>query len=160
MPFPSLFVASSDKRRVMKAGPPPGINPVYDRYIGGYEGSGVAKSSRGVVELSSNKKIASTGWLMQAVLPVDEAFAPIHAMERHLIVVSSILTLIATVTLIQLRRHAKHRAATEEIKVTTFGGRACVLRIFACQISKLVRRLLHFSQQRLCFGASCIALCG
>ncbi|UCV26623.1 ATP-binding protein [Ferribacterium limneticum] len=95
-PAKRLFVASSDKRRVMKAGPPPGINPVYDRYIGGYEGSGVAKSSRGVVELSSNKKIASTGWLMQAVLPVDEAFAPIHAMERHLIVVSLLLTLVAT----------------------------------------------------------------
>lgn len=95
-PAKRLFVASSDKRRVMKAGPPPGLNPVYDRYIGGYEGSGVAMSSRGVVELSSNKRIASTGWLMQAVLPTDEAFAPIHAMERHLIVISLILTLIAT----------------------------------------------------------------
>ena len=91
-----IFVASSDKRRVMKAGPPPGINAVYDRYLEGYEGSGIAKSSRGVVELSSNKRIPSTGWMMQAVLPVDEAFAPIKAMERHLIVLSSILTLIAT----------------------------------------------------------------
>ena len=62
-----IFVASSDKRRVMKAGPPPGINAVYDRYLEGYEGSGIAKSSRGVVELSSNKRIPSTGWLMQAV---------------------------------------------------------------------------------------------
>lgn len=55
-----IFVASSDKRRVMKAGPPPGINAVYDRYLEGYEGSGIAKSSRGVVELSSNKRIPST----------------------------------------------------------------------------------------------------
>jgi len=53
-PKSRIFVASSDKRRVMKAGPPPGINPVYDRYMAGYEGSGIAKSSRGVVELSSN----------------------------------------------------------------------------------------------------------
>ncbi len=95
-PAKRLFVASSDKRRVMKAGPPPGVNPVYDSYIDGYEGSGIAKSSRGVVELSSNKRITSTGWLMHAVLPVDEAFAPIHAMERHLIVMSLILTLVAT----------------------------------------------------------------
>ncbi len=91
-----IFVASSDKRRVMKAGPPPGVNPVYDRYLEGHEGSGIAKSSRGVVELSSNKRIPTTGWLMHSVLPADEAFAPIKAMERHLIVVSSILTLIAT----------------------------------------------------------------
>ena len=95
-PVGRLCVASSDKRRVMKPGPAPGINPIYDRYIDGYEGSGVAKSSRGVVEMSSSRKIPTTGWLMQSVLPVDEAFAPIAAMERHLIVVSLILTLIAT----------------------------------------------------------------
>ncbi|MBS1159847.1 MAG: hypothetical protein H6R15_2266 [Proteobacteria bacterium] len=88
------YVASSDKRRVMKVGPPPGVNPVYDRYIDGYEGSGVAKSSRGVVELSSSKRIPSTGWLMQSVLPVDEAFASIRAMQQHLLLISLILSLI------------------------------------------------------------------
>ncbi|RIX49451.1 MAG: response regulator [Rhodocyclales bacterium GT-UBC] len=90
------YVASSDKRRVMKIGPPPGINPVYDRYIDGYEGSGIALSSRGVVELSSSKRIPSTGWLMQSVLPAEEAFAPIRAMQRHLILISALLTILAT----------------------------------------------------------------
>jgi hypothetical protein len=41
------YVASSDKRRVMQTGPAPGVNAVYDRYLGGHEGSGVAVSSRG-----------------------------------------------------------------------------------------------------------------
>ncbi|WP_265941760.1 ATP-binding protein [Dechloromonas sp. A34] len=95
-PVTRVFVASSDKRRVMKAGPPPGLNPVYDRYIDGYEGSGVARSSRGVVELSSSKRIASTGWLMQSVLPTDEAFASIRAMQRHLILISLALSILAT----------------------------------------------------------------
>ncbi|MDP3537280.1 MAG: ATP-binding protein [Azonexus sp.] len=95
-PRSRVFVASSDKRRVMKAGPPPGVNAVYDRYIDGYEGSGIARSSRGVVELSSSKRIASTGWLMQSVLPAEEAFAPIRAMQRHLILVSLVLTLLAS----------------------------------------------------------------
>jgi PAS domain S-box-containing protein len=95
-PLGRLCVASSDKRRVMKPGPARGVNPVYDRYIDGYEGSGIAKSSRGVVEMSSSRRIPTTGWLMQSVLPVDEAFAPIEAMERHLIVASLILTLVAT----------------------------------------------------------------
>ncbi|MDE2440402.1 MAG: PAS domain-containing protein [Betaproteobacteria bacterium] len=95
-PVGRLCVASSDKRRVMKPGPARGINPVYDRYIDGYEGSGIATSSRGVVEMSSSRRIPTTGWLMQSVLPVDEAFAPIEAMERHLIVISLVLTLVAT----------------------------------------------------------------
>ncbi|WP_428828139.1 ATP-binding protein [Azonexus sp. IMCC34842] len=91
-PRTRTYVASSDKQRVMKAGPPPGVNPVYDSYINGREGSGTARSSRGVVELSSSKRIASTGWLMQSVLPADEAFASIRAMQRHLLIISLGLT--------------------------------------------------------------------
>ena len=90
-----IFIASSDKRRVMKAGPPEGVNPVFDRYLAGYEGSGVAVSSRGVEELSSSRRINSTGWLLQAVLPTDEAFAPIRAMHRRLMIISLLLTLFA-----------------------------------------------------------------
>ncbi|MEY2631838.1 MAG: hypothetical protein RIR00_492 [Pseudomonadota bacterium] len=83
-PETRTFVAATDKTRVMRPGPPPGLNPVYDSYIDGYEGSGVAMSSRGVIELSSSKKIPSTGWLMQSVLPTTEAFAPIEEVQRHL----------------------------------------------------------------------------
>jgi PAS domain S-box-containing protein len=96
-PLSRSYIASSDKRRVMKLGPPPGLNPVYDRYINGYEGSGVALSSRGVVELSSSKRIATTGWLMQSVLPAEEAFAPIRRMQKHLMLISVLLTVLATV---------------------------------------------------------------
>lgn len=88
------FVTASDKQRLLKSGPPPGVNPVYDRYIDGYEGSGLARSSRGVLELSSSKRIPTTGWLMQSVLPAAEAFAPIDTMERHLFMVSSGLTVL------------------------------------------------------------------
>ena len=91
------YVTASDKSRLLKSGPPRGINPIYDSYIDGYEGSGLARSSRGVLELSSNKQIPSTGWLMQSVLPAAEAFAPINALERHLVMVSSGLTFLLAV---------------------------------------------------------------
>jgi PAS domain S-box-containing protein len=91
------YVAASDKRRLLKSGPPRGINAVYDRYIDGYEGSGLARSSRGVLELSSSKQIPATGWLMQSVLPAAEAFAPIDELERHLVMVSSVLTILLAV---------------------------------------------------------------
>lgn len=57
------YIASSDKRRVMHTGPAPGVNQVYDRYLDGAEGSGVAVSSRGVEELSSSVRIrAPASW--------------------------------------------------------------------------------------------------
>ncbi|UCV24771.1 ATP-binding protein [Ferribacterium limneticum] len=91
------YVTASDKHRLLKSGPPRGVNAVYDRYIDGYEGSGLALSSRGVLELSSSKEIPSTGWLMQSVLPAAEAFAPIDSVERHLVMVSSGLTLVLAI---------------------------------------------------------------
>ena len=94
-PKSRVFIASSDKRRVMKPGPPLGVNRVYDHYLEGYDGSGVAVSSRGVEELSSSKKMASTGWLMQSVLPTEEAFAPIRSMQRRLITIALALSVLA-----------------------------------------------------------------
>ncbi|MBT9521989.1 MAG: response regulator [Dechloromonas sp.] len=91
------YVTASDKSRLLKSGPPRGVNAVYDSYIDGYEGSGLALSSRGVLELSSSKEIPSTGWLMQSVLPAAEAFAPIDSVERHLVMVSSGLTLVLAI---------------------------------------------------------------
>jgi diguanylate cyclase (GGDEF)-like protein/PAS domain S-box-containing protein len=90
-----IFIAATDKTRVMQPGPPAGVNPVYDRYLAGYEGSGLALSSRGVVELLSSRRVASTGWLMQAVLPADEAFAPIDRLEWRVLGVAMALTVMA-----------------------------------------------------------------
>ena len=110
------YVASSDKRRIMKVGPPPGINPVYDRYIDGYDGSGVALSSRGVVELSSSRRIPTTGWLMQSVLPADEAFASIALMQQHLLLISAALTIFAALlSWWWLRRQLSPMAETSEL---------------------------------------------
>lgn len=89
------YIMSSDKPRLLTPGPPPGVNPLYDRYLNGEEGSGVAMSSRGVLELSSSVHIKSTGWLMQSVLPAEEAFAPIRTLQRQLFGLTVLLTLLA-----------------------------------------------------------------
>ena len=110
------YVTASDKRRLLKSGPPRGVNAVYDRYIDGYEGSGLARSSRGVLELSSSKEIPTTGWLMQSVLPATEAFAPIDTVERHLVMVSSGLTLVlAILCWWWLRRQFQPLAETSQL---------------------------------------------
>ena len=90
-----IFIASSDKNRVMRAGPQAGVNPVYDAYLNGREGSGVAVSSRGVEELSSSVRIGQTGWLMQSVLPTRDAFHAIEEMQTRLLIYSLLLTALA-----------------------------------------------------------------
>ncbi|WP_347249290.1 response regulator [Zoogloea sp.] len=86
------YIASSDKRRVMGAGPAAGVNPIYDKYIAGHEGSGIAVSSRGVEELSSSVRIGKTAWLMQSVLPTQEAFLVARQIQVRLVVAALVLT--------------------------------------------------------------------
>ena len=90
-----VFVASSNQRRALQPGPVAGVNPVYDRYIAGHEGSGVALNSMGVEELSSSAKIGNTGWLMQSVLPTSEAYLVVRQIQRRLLVSAALLTLFA-----------------------------------------------------------------
>lgn len=90
-----MFIASSDKQRVLKKGPPPGVNAVYDSYINGRQGSGVAVSSRGVEELSSSVRIGNTPWVMQSVLPTAEAFAVVREMQQRLLIAGLTFTLFA-----------------------------------------------------------------
>jgi diguanylate cyclase (GGDEF)-like protein/PAS domain S-box-containing protein len=79
-----LIVTGSDKSRIMQPFPAPGINPMLDRYVDGYEGYGVSVNSRGVEELTAAKGVPVAGWFMALTLPTEEAYAPIHAMQQHM----------------------------------------------------------------------------
>ena len=82
-PQHKLFVTATDKSRVMQPLPAAGLNAMHDQYMQGFEGYGVAVSSRGVLELSAAKRIPTAGWFVAATLPAEEAFAPIDAMMQR-----------------------------------------------------------------------------
>ena len=98
-PTQNIIVTATDKSRIMQPAPTPGVNAMYDRYLQGYEGSGVAVSSRGVNELSASKRIPVTGWLAIVALPADEAFAPIKALTQHIFMSALVLSLLAIVAI-------------------------------------------------------------
>jgi diguanylate cyclase (GGDEF)-like protein/PAS domain S-box-containing protein len=104
-PQHNLFVTASDKSRVMQPLPAPGINTMHDRYMQGYEGYGIAVSSRGIEELSAVKAIPVAGWYLAVVIPSTEAFAPIYAMQQRLLWATLLLTLLTgALTWLVLRR--------------------------------------------------------
>jgi diguanylate cyclase (GGDEF)-like protein/PAS domain S-box-containing protein len=104
-PQHNLFVTASDKSRIMQPLPAPGINTMHDRYMQGYEGYGIAVSSRGIEELSAAKAIPVAGWYLGVVIPSGEAFVPIYAMQQRLLWATLLLTLLTGVlTWLVLRR--------------------------------------------------------
>ncbi len=90
-----LFVTASDKTRIMQPLPAPGVNLFVDKVMQGYEGYGIATSSRGIEALVAAKYIPSVNWFVSATLPTAEAFAPIQDMLQHMYLAALLLTLLA-----------------------------------------------------------------
>ena len=98
-PRHNTFVSASDKSRILQTLPAPGVNKMHDRYMQGFEGSGIAVNSLGVEELSSARRIPSADWFAVVTLPTDVAFAPIHRMQSHIYLSSAILSVLVSVFL-------------------------------------------------------------
>ncbi len=94
-PQHKLSIAATDRSRIMQPTPAPGINPLFDRYAQGYEGSGMTVDSRGQEVLSSSKQIPVAGWILVGRIPTEEALAPIRALLWRVLLATIFLTLLA-----------------------------------------------------------------
>ena len=92
-----MVISASEQSRIMETLPTPGNYPLLDRFVGGYEGSGVTLKPNGVEVLTSAKGIPLAAWFVEAWLPTAEAFASIHAMQQRLLLATIILSLLASV---------------------------------------------------------------
>ena len=104
-PQQRLIVAATDKSRIMEQLPPPGFNATLDRSINGFDGSAILVNPHKVEVLVSNKGMPDVGWIVAAVLPTEEAFAPIRALQRHLLLATLLLTLLAGALTWWMLRH-------------------------------------------------------
>ena len=80
-PQERIFINSTQQSRILQPIPEKGINRLLDRFVGGYEGSGITINSRGMETLSSARHMATTGWLVISSNPTKIAFAPINKIE-------------------------------------------------------------------------------
>lgn len=90
-----VIITGTDKRRVMQQLPAPGVNPLIDRHVQGYEETGITVNPLGVEVLASAKRIPLADWFIVAALPTAEAFAPIHDLEQRILLTTVLLTLVA-----------------------------------------------------------------
>ena len=113
-----MVITNTDKKRVMEAAPAPGVNRLIDRFMQGYEGSAIFVDPFDVETLTSAKGIALADWYVAAALPTAEAFAPIDAMQRRILLATVLLTLLAGgLTWWMLRRQLAPLLATAQTLV-------------------------------------------
>lgn len=94
-PKQRLIISATEKKRHMEILPPAGVNPALDRFLLGYEGSQIMRNPLGVEILASDIGIQKTGWVLAAILPTEEAFAPIVRIQRHMMIGTILLTLLS-----------------------------------------------------------------
>lgn len=90
-----VIVTATDKRRIMEPAPAPGAIPAIDRFYDGFEGSQIFANPRGVEVLQSAKTIPLTNWYVGVQLPAADALAPVRAMQKRMLSLTLLLTLLA-----------------------------------------------------------------
>lgn len=84
-PRDGIFVASSQSDMVLKPTPPPGVNPLHDRAMTGYRGTGITVNAQGGEEISAMVSVPSADWFVVARLPTQMAFASVVSTQRFLL---------------------------------------------------------------------------
>jgi diguanylate cyclase (GGDEF)-like protein len=120
--------------------------------MNGFEGTVEGKSKRGIVSLITYKKLHNTDWIIGAVYPVDEAFAPLIAMRTKALfasaavaVAAGLLGWLAILRLLRplgaLRKHvARLSEGSENIEVFDVARKD--------EFGELSRAFFFLSQQR------------
>jgi diguanylate cyclase (GGDEF)-like protein/PAS domain S-box-containing protein len=94
-PKSRLTITVTGRSRIMEPLPAPGINPLFDRFVQGFDETGVTVDDNGVEILASARRIHAADWFIVAALPTEEAFALIHGMQQHMLESGLFLTLLA-----------------------------------------------------------------
>jgi signal transduction histidine kinase len=90
-----MIIAATDQQRVFSATPLRGTNPMIDRFLDGFEGSGIAIGMDGNAQLFSGKYVARSNWIVIAALPTAVAFGPVKQMQQYLYWIAFSMTLAA-----------------------------------------------------------------
>jgi len=89
------IITATGRTRLLDELPPPGSNTLNDRFIAGYDETGVMTDAEGKRVLVSSRRIPVADWFIVAALPDDEAFALIRGMQTYMLQAALFLTLIA-----------------------------------------------------------------
>lgn len=114
-----LIFATSDRSRVMEVLPAPGISPWIDRFVQGFEGTGLVVNPHGVEVLVSVQQIPLARWYASVTLSSQEAFSLINTLRARVLPIAVGMVLLCGVLLwLMLRR----QLAPMQMAVKTLDG--------------------------------------
>ncbi|HEV2978619.1 MAG TPA: EAL domain-containing protein [Casimicrobiaceae bacterium] len=120
------LIMHPERNRLSQVAFAPQANPLFDRALGGFEGTEETVDANGQEAWVSYKRVPSSNWIVAAVYPKNEAFLAVHDLVIHflefllvagVIVVAAIwvLTRYTMRPLVSLTRHLTDYTGNEEI---------------------------------------------
>lgn len=83
-PSEALFVAASNRDKVLTATPPAGVNALHDRAMRGFRGVGITTNAHGVEEISAMVSVPNTDWFLVSAIATDEALGTVARVRQYL----------------------------------------------------------------------------
>jgi diguanylate cyclase (GGDEF)-like protein len=84
-PREHVIVAATKADLILKPTAAPGTNPLHDRALAGWRGSGITINAQGIEEVSAVASVDSAGWFVVARLPTVEAFATVSRTQNYIL---------------------------------------------------------------------------
>ncbi|MDZ4073188.1 MAG: EAL domain-containing protein [Hylemonella sp.] len=101
-----IFISNRNPQRILQPIVLPGLNPLVDRAVAGFEGSDTTVTSRGEEVVSSFKHLSAVPWILSMNLPVSEATEPLQQARGFLLLVIATGTAVVVVLIWLVMRKA------------------------------------------------------
>lgn len=99
------IIVHPDRSKILTRKLPPESNPLYEKALGGFEGSGETVTARGERIIASVRSLQTTGWILTASSNAAEAYAPLEKTRRYFLLATLTITLaVLTVTWLLMKR--------------------------------------------------------
>ncbi|MBI2746499.1 MAG: EAL domain-containing protein [Burkholderiales bacterium] len=92
-----IFISNRNPQRILQPIVLPGLNPLVDRAVAGFEGSDTTVTSRGEEVVSSFKHLSTVPWILSMNLPVHEATEPLQQARDFLLLAIAAGTVVVVV---------------------------------------------------------------
>ena len=89
------FIAHPDRSLILQPVPSERDHPALARALAGYEGTLEGVNHRGLHGFFTFRRLATTGWLLASVIPVDQAMQPVAKIQRDMALVTLLLMALA-----------------------------------------------------------------
>ena len=90
-----LVIAHPDRSLILQKASSDQANPALGRAFAGYEGTLEGVNPRGLHGFFTFKRLATTGWILASVIPVEQALRPVAKIQRDMALVTLLLILLA-----------------------------------------------------------------